>query len=226
MKILPYDPNDVYKVAWSTGTISNIYYDSTVSGELDKQHHTFGGLYLEYDDLSKRYIVRNLIYKNNFIPDLNKIYTTDDVMHESYISGMVLGDMHLPEQDDAAIDYTINMINSLNAKVVVLHDIFSFNSISHHDYDLALTRIMNRTPETESLETEMNISGQKLDEIASQCPNTKFIVVHSNHDDFIMKYLNKCNFLHDLPNAIAAARLFVDIYDGTNPLSKYIVAFS
>ena len=89
MKVLPYDPNDVYKVAWSTGTISNIYYDTTVPAQLDKQHHTYGALYLEYNELSGRYIVRNLIYKNNFIADLNKIYTTDDVMNEDYILKIV-----------------------------------------------------------------------------------------------------------------------------------------
>lgn len=222
MKVLPYDPNDVYKVAWSTGTISNIYYDTTVPAQLDKQHHTYGALYLEYNELSGRYIVRNLIYKNNFIADLNKIYTTDDVMNEDYIPGMVLGDLHLPEEDEKSVRYTVNMIRDLKVKTVILHDIFSFNSISHHDYELALTRVMNRTPESESLETEMCVSSEKLDEMAAECPNSNFIVVHSNHDDFILKYLNRCNFLHDLPNAVAAARLFVNIYDGENPLSKYI----
>lgn len=222
MKVLPYDPNDVYKVAWSTGTISNIQYDTTVSGQLDKQNHTYGALYLEYNELSGRYIVRNLIYKNNFIADLNKIYTTDSVMSEDYIPGMVLGDLHLPEEDEKSINYTTNMIRDLKVKTVILHDIFSFNSISHHDFNLALTKLLNRTPENATLEDEMSIASEKLDEIAVQCPDTNFIVVHSNHDDFIMKYLNNCDFTHDTPNAITAMRLFIDIIDNKNPLSKYL----
>lgn len=222
MKVLPYDPNDVYKVAWSTGTISNINYDSTVSAQLDKQHHTYGALYLEYNELSGRYIVRNLMYKNNFIADLDKIYTTDDVMVEDYIPGMVLGDLHLPEEDEKSIRYTTNMIRDLKVKTVILHDIFSFNSISHHDFDSVLTRLINHTAETESLETEMCIASEKLDEIAAECPNSNFIVVHSNHDDFIRKYLDHCNWTHDLPNVIASMRLFIAIYDGENPLSRYI----
>ena len=113
MKTLPYDPNDSYKVAWSTGTISNIQYDTTVPGQLDRQNHTYGALYLEYNELSGRYITRNLIYKNNFIADLNKIYTTDSVMNEDYIPGMVLGDLHLPEEDERSIAYTTNMIRDL-----------------------------------------------------------------------------------------------------------------
>ena len=222
MKVLPYDPNDVYKVAWSTGTISSICYDSTVSAQLDKQNHTYGAVYLEYNEVSGRYITRNLIYKNNFIADLNKIYTTDDVMIEDYVPGMVLGDLHLPEEDEKSINYTTNMIRDLKVKTVILHDIFSFNSISHHDFNLALTRLLNRTPENESLETEMCIASEKLDEIAAECPNTNFIVVHSNHDDFIMKYLNSCDFTHDTANVVTAMRLFVDIIDGKNPLSKFL----
>ena len=222
MKILPYDPNDVYKVAWSTGTISNINYDSTVPAQLDKQHHTYGAIYLEYNELSGRYIARNLIYKNNFIADLNKIYTTDEVMIEDYIPGMVLGDLHLPEEDERSIAYTVNMIRELKVKTVILHDIFSFNSISHHDYNTVLTRLSNQTPETESLETEMCIASEKLDEMAAQCPNSNFLVVHSNHDDFIMKYLDKCDWTHDVKNVVAAMELFLAIYKGQNPLSSYI----
>ena len=222
LKTLPYDPNDTYKVAWSTGTISNIYYDSTVSAQLDKQHHTYGALYLEYNEVSGRYIVRNLVYKNNFIADLNKIYTTDDVMIEDYIPGMVLGDLHLPEEDEKSINYTTNMIRELKVKTVVLHDIFSFNSISHHDFNLALTRLLNRSPETESLETEMCIASEKLDKIAQECPESNFLVIHSNHDDFIRKYLNGCDFTHDTLNVVTAMRLFVDIIDGKNPLSRFL----
>ena len=32
--------------------------------------------------------------------DFTKIYTADDVMTEDYIPGMVLGDLHLPEEDE------------------------------------------------------------------------------------------------------------------------------
>lgn len=222
MKIMPYAPTDKYKVAWSTGTISIINYDKTVSGELDSQNHTLGALVLEYSKSSRRYIVRNLMYKNGFIADLDKNYTECCVSKENYIPAMVLGDLHLPEEDHQSIQSSIKMIQDLKVKYVVLHDIFSFNSISHHDFNLALTRLLKQAPESQTLEVELKTASEKLDKIASQCKQTDFYIVHSNHDDFIMKYLNTCDFVHDMPNVLVAMELFLDIAKGQNPLKKYL----
>ena len=224
MKILPYDYNDSYKLAWSTGTISEISYDQTISGQLDQQNHTFGALLLEYNGMVGRYNVRNLVYKDNVIIDLDNRYTTDNVSKEKVIPGMVMGDLHFPEEDQNSINYALYLIQELNIENVILHDIFSMNSISHHNFNQALTRYLNKTPESETLETEMLVASERLDNFAKSCPSTNFTIIHSNHDDFITKYLNNCDFAHDTDNVVTAMELFIDIVKGKNPLGKYLTA--
>lgn len=224
MKILPYDYNDNYKIAWSTGTISQIEYEQNVSGKLDQQYHTFGALYLEYNDMAGRYNVRNLIYKDGEMIDLDNVYTADNVQKEKTIPAMVMGDLHLPEEDEKSINRAIKDINELNIEHVIVHDVFSLNSISHHNFNQALTRCLNRNPDNETLEVEMKLASAKLDGIANMCPKSEFVIVHSNHDDFITKYLNNCDFTHDTNNVVLAMELFIDITKGKNPLEKFVQA--
>ena len=224
MKILPYDYNDSYKLAWSTGTISEISYEQTISGQLDQQNHTFGALFLEYNSMVGRYNVRNLIYKDGEIIDLDNSYTATNVSKEKSIPAMVMGDLHLPEEDPESMNYAISIIRELNIKTVILHDIFSLNSISHHNFNQPLTRYLNRTLESKTLETEMLIASERLDNFVNNNPSTDFMVIHSNHDDFVTKYLNNCDFTHDTENVVAAMELFLDMVKGKNPLSKYLTA--
>lgn len=224
LKTLPYDYNDTYKLAWSTGTISNIDYGPTIAAQLDCQHNTLGALFLEYNSDAGRYNVRNLIYKDDCMIDLNNVYTENHVTKAKSIPAMVMGDLHLPEEDEQSMQYATYLINSLNVETVVLHDIFSMNSISHHNFNQALTRYLNRTPETESLETEMMIASEKLDSFTKSCQKSNFVIIHSNHDDFITKYLNNCDFVHDTNNVVTAMELFIDIVKGRNPLGKYLTA--
>lgn len=227
LRTLPYHPSGSYKVARSTGTISIIDYDSTISGSLDRQHHTMGGLVLEYNNESKRYIVRELIYKNFIINDLGNIYTsktTKAPQKEENIPAMVLGDMHFPEEDEECVEKTISIINNLNVDKVILHDIFSLNSISHHDIDKPLVQATNSKTGFVTLDDEMKTAGKKLDAMAKRCPNATFIVIHSNHDDFISKYLNSNSFINDRPNVITAMKLFINIVEGNNPFSNYLTA--
>mgnify|MGYP003301404690 CR=1 FL=1 len=228
LRTLPYHPSGQYKIARSTGTISSIKYDSTVSGTLDKQHNTMGGLVLEYSESSQRYIVRELIYKNFMINDMGTIYTSNKKTPPSKdmsVPAMVLGDMHFPEEDEDCIEKTIELINKMNVDKVILHDIFSLNSISHHDLEKPLVQAIKSCSEGfVTLQEEMMTAGRKLDAMAKKCPNATFIVIHSNHDDFLSKYLNGSSWLYDRPNTLTAMRLFVDIAEGKNPFAEYFTS--
>ena len=103
LKTLPYDYNDAYKLAWSTGTISNIDYGPTIAAQLDCQHNTLGALFLEYNSDAGRYNVRNLIYKDDCMIDLNNMYTENHVTKIKSVPAMVMGDLHLPEEDEQSV---------------------------------------------------------------------------------------------------------------------------
>lgn len=217
MRILPYKQYSDYRIAYSTGTISVCEYKETVSGNLDKKNHTFGAILLDYNNDKKRYVPRNLIYKYGFIHDLNKKYDQTKEYTED-VSGMVLGDLHLPDEDSIALGETLQSINEYKPKQVVIHDIASWNSISHHEFNLPFTRAKNRSYLNRDLRTELTVVLDRMDMISKLCPNTTFCIVNSNHDEFIRKWLEK-DFIKDTSNAKFGAELFIKYLDGKTILS-------
>ena len=218
LKVLPYKQYEEYRVACSTGTIGNPDYKDTVAGNLDNKYHTFGGILLEYDDQAERFTVRNLIYKDGEICDLNKIYTKKSVKEVKNVPAMVLGDLHLPDEDDYAMRKTLEMLNKWQPNYVMIHDVASWNSISHHDEHNYLNKNLNRTGSAETLEREFSVVTMNISHYFSNFENIQFKLVRSNHDAFIEKWLNAGEFIKDKQNAKMGCRLYEKYLENGNIL--------
>lgn len=219
---LPHDPNDKYKLALSTGTISVCKYKNNVSGNLDTQNHTLGGIRLEWNTEKKRYIPRQLQYKDKYIYDLGICYSKNGTVSKgNNVDCMVLGDLHFPETDMEALNKTQKLINFLKPKEIMVHDWMSYQSINHHDENKALTKLLNMTEETTSLEMELGVSLQLFNEFANVCPDSHFNIVYSNHDDFLIKWLNTGEFVKGDPvNRVIGCELFANIASGKDIFHK------
>lgn len=222
LNILPYKQYDTFRVAYTTGTIGMPDYRDTIPGSVDAKYHTFGAILLEYQDELKRYIPRNLIFENNELHDLDKLYTKNSVKTIKEIPGCVLGDLHLPDEDEEALDKTSSLLNRLNPKVAMIHDVASWSSISHHDLYKYLTKIQNENKYTISLEAELKAVNEKLTKFTSKHKNTEFKVVSSNHDSFVEKWLNTGEFIRDTKNAKIGAKLFAKYLENGNILDEYL----
>ena len=214
---LPHDLHSNYKIAVSTGTISLSDYKSNVSGKLDEQNHMFGALRLYWDKTKNRYNVRQLQYKNDCMYDINqRCYKKEgSVSQGKCVECMVLGDLHAPETDKDALKTTVDMMIKLEPKEVMIHDWMSYQSINHHEEHKVLSKLLNTTEETIDLETEFSISLYMMNEIAKVCPKSHFNIVYSNHDEFLMKWLNEGEFVKSNPaNRIIGCELFANIAKG------------
>lgn len=225
MKILPYDVNtSTYRIAWSTGTISYINNYSSINDFLNEEFNTFGAIKLMWSDDLHKYITTNLIYDEmtKTISDVNKVYTTDTVV-DTTVDGIVLGDLHLPEENPIYIKASIDLINQCMPISVMLHDWCSFNSINHHESHKYLTKILNQTEDNKTLEVELNLAVKKLYKIIDQCNDySTFFIVPSNHDNFLMKWLNDGEFVKDKANAVIGCKLFAKIAEGNHPFNGII----
>ena len=223
-KMAPNDSNSHPRQIWSTGTISNLEYKNTVSGRLDSKNITFGGIVLEYDIYTNNYLVRNLIYKNDYIYDINHAYTlSNNINYLNSVPAIVLGDIHFPEHDKFVLEKSINLIEKCNPEMVFLHDIFSLNSINHHELNKPITRIIKQTDLTRSLEIELKEDIRLLKELfLDRFPNINFYIVSSNHDNFLIKWLDSGEFLKDKDNCKIGCELASILLQKENPISKMI----
>jgi len=221
MEAIPCNPPKLPHCMWSTGTISTPNYSETEVGALAKQENTLGALVVEVID-NKRFFIRPVQWINNGFVDLGIKYTAKG-MKKVATKAMVFGDIHFGEEDQQALDVAVEQAKYLKAEKIFLHDIGSFNSISHHLVSQCVSR--SKLPSNlNTLEKELDYIRSGLKTLVGQFKKDtpKFYVVSSNHDAFLHKYLESGYFVKEPLNAKLGAQMFIDLCDNKNLLGKYL----
>lgn len=204
----------------TTGTISIPKYSKTRTGCIAAKDNKLGALVIEVVD-SKNFFIRQVQWINGAFVDLGKKYTKDSVKSVE-CKAMVLGDLHLTEEDASALEATYDQIKKLKPENVFLHDILSNNSINHHELGKCVSRC-TLPKEFDTLEKEFKYGKAKLTEIRNKIhKDTNIYVVASNHDDFIKKWCDTGEFVKDAQNAVIGAKCFIALTEQKNPLELFL----
>lgn len=102
------------------------------------------------------------------------------------IEACVLGDWHCRKLDPQVVTKTVELLDRLVPNHVVLHDVFDGDSISHHEMKDPFAQYRKEIKGTNSLKDEVN---EMLDSISIFKKFKNVVVVRSNHDDFIDRWL-------------------------------------
>lgn len=113
---------------------------------------------------------------------------------------LVMGDYHAGEHDNSAVNAWIEVINKLGIQEVVFHDMFNGASINHHEEHDMMNRAERIRKGLNSLETELTITANEFDRILGLKSVKTGIVVKSNHDDFIDRWVRPYKFAKDPVN--------------------------
>lgn len=124
---------------------------------------------------------------------------------------LVMGDYHAGEHDESAVKAWIDVINQLGIEEVVFHDMFNGASINHHEEHDIMLRAERIRKGLNSLETELTITSREFDRILGLKSVKSGIVVKSNHDDFIDRWVRPYKFAKDPVNAEFGTLLAADI---------------
>lgn len=120
---------------------------------------------------------------------------------------LVMGDYHAGEQDDSAVETWIDVINSLGVQEVVFHDMFNGVSINPHEEDDIQLRAERADKGLNSLRNELKVTAREFDRILGLKSIKKGVVVKSNHDDFIDRWLKRVKFAKDPVNYTVGVQL-------------------
>lgn len=205
----------------STGEITRPNYKThTAHGRKAEEQHQYGFVYVE--------IVNNQIFKafqieatkKGDFQHLTKKYHSGEVL-ECQPEALVLGDWHTGDTDPWVRRESIKMISALHPKRVVFHDIFNGHSINHHERGQLLAELRNVQDNRICLETELRMVHKEICYFANKFPDITFLIVRSNHDDFLEKYVQQKMFIDDPLNFLFTCRLIAQIVDPTKiPLQE------
>ena len=184
---------------WSTGTLTLENYTDSRAGAKGKSHHTFGFVIVELDgdDFHIRHVP---VCEDGTFQDL-WFKVDGDVTVCDKIRTLVLGDLHVGDHSDDKLDSSITLAHCLTPEHVVLHDIFNGHSVNPHEVKDGVKAFHRINNKRHLLSKEVDEMYGMLHWLTQELHQSKFVVVRSNHDIFVDRYLVDRNWKDDAANA-------------------------
>ena len=214
MQMVPVLEERPPKKMMTTGACTVPNYTDSKAGKKGEFHHSLGFVIAEVKD-KKVFFSRqvtatddgnfnDLYYNVKFEGGQKKLnlasgltFLTNDIEGNSVISknteieAAVLGDIHFGEHDQRVINNTLNVLfKKLHPKEVVLHDVFDGYSISHHDEKDPFAQYHKEVDGRNDLNKELELLVEGLKPFSKY----KTVIVRSNHDDFLDRWLKRIDW--------------------------------
>jgi hypothetical protein len=187
LETIPVLENTKPKMMLTTGAVTMMNYTDSKSGKKGEFHHTFGFCVVEIKD-NEVFFVRQ-VTADNKSGDFSDLYyrvENGKISNLKTISAIILGDIHYGHHDQKVINSTLKMLDRIKPDHVVLHDVFDGSSISHHEMNDPFIQYSKELTGRNDLGSEIN---HMLDGLKSFEKFKNVVVVRSNHDDFLDRWL-------------------------------------
>ena len=224
LRVIPNAKDHFPKISMSTGacTIPNYSTDRYMSERtayISTVDHVIGALIVEVVD-GKLFHVRQIqAEKSGAFVDMGVYYKPDGI-GKLLPAARILGDYHSGQTDPVAEETFMRLQMQIPAARVFFHDIFNGLSCNHHESNKHILRAIRYLGGELLIEQDVGYVKETLEkwgQIAEE-----LVVVKSNHDLFLNRYLDEGRYTKDYPNKIFALKLALAMAEGQDPL-KYAV---
>ncbi len=214
------------KILVTTGAITKPNYNPEDRiGVIADKDHVYGALVVEVDEKAGTFHYRHIRAKKStgHFVDMGIEYTPSGRIRRSNSEAVVLGDLHVGQTDKVAYNGSKELIERVKPKYVIVHDLFDGSSISHHDAHKQIYRAQKGARGKLSLTRELKECGSYLVDLQKSLPRGgKIIIVKSNHDEHLNRYLEEGRYGDDPENLYLASRLSTAMFEGKDPLKEGI----
>ncbi len=192
-------------------------YMSRRTAYIAEHDHVMGALIVEIEN-EKNFHFRQIQFNDSgCFYDLGMKYNGINKPTQTQLLAVVLGDWHTTHTDITIRQATFDFLSVYKPKHLLIHDCFNGDSINHHVIGKNITRA-KLTDIT--LKQELDINKTELGILKSY--TDKLVIVKSNHDYWIDRYLDECRFVYDPLNFRLSLDLAAAKYDGFDPFEHYI----
>lgn len=197
------------------------YYMSQRTAYIAEFDHRLGGIFVEIEN--------DEIYHFRQIQCLNKVgkfyfedklYQPDEKPQKIRSEGFIMGDLHVGATCPLTKKAWVEMIKVCKPKRIFLHDAFNGASVNGHIEKDIVEKYKRAMEGNDSLIKELELFAKELKFWASMVEEV--IMVPSNHNDWIERYLREGRYAKDAINHYTGVCLAKGFLEGHNPL-KYAV---
>ena len=199
-KALPVIQGHYPKFLLTTGACTIKNYTDTKAGKKAEFHHTYGFVIVEIKDDLTYYIrqVTALDRDGSFI-DLVHSVKDEKVTRVKSCEVSVFGDIHSAQADWGVMEEYLSLMQKLKPRRIVLHDLFDGISVNRHEWDNPILQYQRLQQGMRGIKDEVDAVYDLIDLLKLTKYNP--IVVRSNHDEFVEKWIQKKDWRHDVANA-------------------------
>ena len=192
------------KINYSTGTVTVKNYIQRKAGLKAEFHHTYGALVVEVD-AEGGYWVRqlNATGAGSFY-DLDILVSDGEISIGNEIEAINWGDVHVENIDPKVLELNWGkngILNTLKPKFQFMHDTVDFHARNHWRIKDAHAMFERWKMGVDDVRKEMERVADFLTSTAFR-PWCKTVVVDSNHDNALERWLNEADYKADPINAI------------------------
>lgn len=198
LRTLPRKSEKYPAIITTTGTVSLQKYGDNKTALKANFNHSFSALFI---DKKRTGMIRHLNYDGVGFYDLDSYYFDYKVKKVDRIEAIVTGDEHVMFYDNSVLEATYGkngIVNKLNPKYIIRHDVLDCYSISHHHKNNTFTRYAKHIGNINSIEDELK---KTLEFITNTTPkDAKSVIISSNHNNHLLRWLNEVDIKNDMVN--------------------------
>jgi len=211
----------------STGAITKAVYQgkaymSNRSDYLARMEHRLGAVLVNVENAESYHFSEIRCDASGSFAHMGTLYKPNGSTSTAKVSAFVMGDLHVTQQDEAALDAWVSIAKKVKPKAMVYHDFTDGISISHWKADDIISKTRDYEKGLTSIENELTACAEMLTRLKS-CAKTHY-VVDSNHNDFFSRYIRSKRFQSDHENFRISVKMAAMMLDGKNAVEEVILS--
>lgn len=190
------------KLNYTTGTVTLRNYIQRKEGFVAEFYHTYGAVIVEVDEDGHWWVRQLNADSDGMIQDWDVIVKDGKITTGNPVEAIQPGDLHVEIMDPVAKKVVFGkggMVDQLRPKYLFAHDLIDMGRRSHHNKKDPFAGLVAHVSGQESVKNAVDQVRDFLKEIKRDFMTT--VVVPSNHDEHLDRWVNENNGLWDPPNA-------------------------
>lgn len=203
LRVIPAPANRLPKIITTTGAVTLPNYTDSKAGKLGEFHHSLAAAVVETD--GRIFHLRQLIgdrHDGSFY-DLDRYYcVSGSADSPRRLPALILGDVHVDSIDPAVRAATFGpegIVSVLSPQTIVYHDLVDGYAFNPHHMGNPFNALAKRRAGRDNARAEVE---RACEFVRSNTPRgVQAVVVASNHDDFLRRWVIASDWRSDPANA-------------------------
>jgi hypothetical protein len=203
LKAVPTPSNRMAKILTTTGACTVANYTDTRAGRIGEFHHSLSAVLVEID--GSKFHLRQLHFDRTTgtCTDLDTRYSDHDTTEPAPRAlALVMGDTHVEYVDPDVVNATFGpggIVEVTRPEHLVWHDLLDGYACNPHHAGNPFNMVAKRRGNTDDVRAEVE---RAIDFVHYRTPyDTQSVVVASNHDDFLRRWIISNDWRKDPVNA-------------------------